>query len=52
MSMVINCACGTTLRGETEDEVLDAAEEHVRTDHPDMADTFTREALAGMVETE
>ena len=52
MANVINCACGETIRGETEDEVLDNAEAHVRTDHPDMVDTFTREALAGMVETE
>jgi predicted small metal-binding protein len=32
---MINCACGETIRGETEEEVLDNAEEHVRTAHAD-----------------
>jgi predicted small metal-binding protein len=50
MAKVINCACGATIRGETEDEVLDNAEEHVRTAHPDMVDQFPRKTLAGMVE--
>jgi hypothetical protein len=49
MAKAINCPCGETIRGETEDEVLDSAEEHVRTEHADMADQFPREALAGMV---
>ena len=50
MAKVINCACGQTIRGETEDEVLDNAEEHVRTAHSDIADQFPRETLAGMIE--
>jgi predicted small metal-binding protein len=52
MAKVINCACGETVRGETEEEVLDNAEQHVRDVHPDMADQFTRETLAGMVTEE
>jgi predicted small metal-binding protein len=50
MAKMINCACGETIRGETEDEVLDNAEEHVRSAHADMADQFPRETLASMVE--
>ena len=50
MAKVINCACGETIRGETDSEVLDIAEEHVREAHADMADQFPRETLAGMVE--
>ena len=42
MAKAINCACGETVRGETEDEVLDNAEEHVRTDHAEMADQVPR----------
>jgi predicted small metal-binding protein len=49
MAKAINCACGETIRGETEDEVLDNAEEHVREKHAEMADQFPRETLAGMV---
>jgi hypothetical protein len=52
VAKVINCACGETIRGETEKEVLDNAEEHVRTAHADMADQFPRETLAGMIEEE
>jgi predicted small metal-binding protein len=52
MAKVINCACGTSIRGETEDEVLDNAEEHVRSEHAEMADQFPRETLAGMVQDE
>jgi predicted small metal-binding protein len=52
VAKVINCACGATIRGESEDEVLDNAEEHVREAHAEMADEFPRETLAGMVEDE
>jgi len=51
MAKVINCVCGETVRGETEDEVLDNAEAHVQERHADMADQFPREALAGMART-
>jgi predicted small metal-binding protein len=50
MAKMINCACGATIRGETEEEVLDNAEQHVREAHAEMADQFPRETLAGMVE--
>jgi predicted small metal-binding protein len=52
MAKVINCACGATIRGETEEEVLDNAEAHVREEHADMADQFPRETLAGMIQDE
>jgi predicted small metal-binding protein len=52
MAKVINCACGATIRGETEDEVLDNAEAHVQEAHADIADQFPRETLAGMVQDE
>jgi predicted small metal-binding protein len=52
MAKMINCPCGETVRGETEYEVLDKAEQHVREAHAEMADEFPRETLAGMVEDE
>lgn len=51
MAKLIECACGATVQGETEDEVLDKAEQHVRTEHADQADQFPREKLATMVVT-
>jgi predicted small metal-binding protein len=52
MAKVINCACGETIRGESEDEVLDNAQAHVQERHADMADQFPRKTLAEMVEDE
>jgi predicted small metal-binding protein len=52
VAKVINCACGATIRGETEEQVLDNAEAHVQEAHADMADQFPRETLAGLVEDE
>jgi hypothetical protein len=49
MAKVINCVCGASVQGETEDEVLDKAEQHVQAEHPDQADQFPREKLATMV---
>ena len=52
MAKMINCPCGETMRGETEEEVLDRAEQHVQEVHADMADQSPREPLAGMVQDE
>ncbi|HYN36255.1 MAG TPA: DUF1059 domain-containing protein [Actinomycetota bacterium] len=49
MAKVISCVCGASVQGETEDQVLDKAEEHVKTEHADQADQFPREKLATLV---
>jgi predicted small metal-binding protein len=41
----IICECGYTVRGETDDELLANAEEHIRRDHPDMVGKVSREEL-------
>ena len=48
MAKVVNCPCGTTLRGETDDELVANVDAHVRSDHPEMVDKMTREAVLGM----
>ena len=50
MTKVINCECGVTLRGETDDELLDRTMQHVREQHPDMLSSVTREQLLAMAE--
>jgi hypothetical protein len=50
MAKVVNCPCGVTLRGETDDELVAAVEAHVRSDHPEMVDTMTRETVLGMAQ--
>ena len=47
---VINCECGQVVRGETEEEVLRAAEAHIRRDHPELVGKITREDLLAMSE--
>ena len=52
MAKVINCECGLTLRGETDDEVIAAAEKHVQESHPDLVATVSRDDLEGWVQEE
>jgi predicted small metal-binding protein len=48
---LINCECGQVVRGETDEELLQAAEEHIKRDHPELVDKITREDLLAMSET-
>jgi hypothetical protein len=36
MAKVVNCECGHTVRGETDDELVAGVEAHIRQDHPEM----------------
>jgi hypothetical protein len=47
-SYVLDCPCGTTLNGDTEDEIVDVAFAHLRAEHPDMADHYEREHVLFM----
>jgi len=46
----ITCECGEVIRGETDDDVVEGAREHMRTDHPEMFGKVTREDLLGWIE--
>ncbi len=50
MAKLINCECGQVVRGETDEELLAAAEEHVNRDHPELVGKITRDDLLGMAE--
>ena len=50
MAKVINCECGYTVEGETDDELVSSAEEHIQRDHPDMVGTISRVELLNMAE--
>jgi hypothetical protein len=45
---VLDCPCGTTLNGDTEDEIVEVAFAHLRAEHPDMADQYEREHVLFM----
>jgi predicted small metal-binding protein len=50
MSKVINCECGETVSGETDDELVANVEEHVEARHPEMVGTMSRDQILGMAE--
>ena len=50
MAKIINCECGYVARAAADDEVIDLIQEHMRTDHPDLAGKVSREELAGWIQ--
>lgn len=50
MPKLINCECGQVVRGETDDELVGNAQDHVNRDHPDLVGKITREDLLAMAE--
>jgi predicted small metal-binding protein len=50
MARQITCECGHTVRGETEDEVVDLALKHLRSDHPQLADKVSRDDIVVLIE--
>jgi predicted small metal-binding protein len=45
MAKVINCDCGYTVRGETDEDLLAQAHKHIDEKHPDMKGQVTDEQL-------
>ncbi len=50
MAKQINCPCGETVRGETDDELVANAEEHVETVHPEQVGLRSREEWLAMAQ--
>ena len=50
MAKLINCECGQVVRGETEDELVSAAQAHIESDHPELVGKISREDLVAMAE--
>jgi predicted small metal-binding protein len=50
MAKLINCECGRVVRGDSDEELLANAEEHVNRDHPELVGKVTREDLLAMAE--
>ena len=45
------CECGYLARGRSDDEVIALILAHVKTDHPDLADTETADDIRSMDRT-
>ncbi len=52
MARLINCECGYVARADSEDDVVELIREHMRTDHPALLETVTREDLVGWIQEE
>jgi predicted small metal-binding protein len=52
MAKVINCQCGATLRGDSDDELVAVAQNHIQTEHPNLVGKMSREQLLSMASDE
>jgi predicted small metal-binding protein len=50
MAKVINCDCGYTARGESDEDLVRDARNHIQSDHPDMVGKVSDDDLLGMAE--
>jgi hypothetical protein len=48
MAKKVDCPCGETVRGESDDELVSNVESHIQDKHPDMVGTMSREQILGM----
>ena len=47
---VIRCEAGFVVRGRTDDELIETAQAHVRSDHPELVGQINREDWLQMAE--
>jgi predicted small metal-binding protein len=50
MSKQITCECGFVARAESDDEVVEQIQGHMRSDHPELLDKVSRDDLLGWIE--
>jgi hypothetical protein len=50
MAKQISCECGYVIRGDTDDQVVELAEAHIRRDHPELVGRVTHDDLLSWVE--
>ena len=50
MAKVINCECGEVVRADSDDELVQKVERHVREAHPELVGKMSREDVLGMAE--
>jgi predicted small metal-binding protein len=46
----INCVCGSVVEGDDDDELWKKAQQHLRDDHPDLAEKVAREDIVAQAE--
>jgi predicted small metal-binding protein len=48
MAKAVDCPCGETILGESDDELVTNVEAHVQSDHPEQVGTMSRDQILGM----
>jgi hypothetical protein len=48
MAKAITCQCGEVIKGETDDELISAAEAHMQAKHPNLVGKLSRDQLLAM----
>jgi predicted small metal-binding protein len=46
----IDCVCGYVVKGEDDDELWEKAQEHLRSDHPDLEGKVLRKDILAQAE--
>ena len=46
----INCVCGIVVEGDDDEVLWDRAQEHLRTDHPELVGNVAREDILAQAE--
>ena len=52
MARIINCECGQQLRADSDDQLVERVEEHVRQAHPELVGKMSRDDILAMAEAE
>jgi predicted small metal-binding protein len=50
MARQVTCECGYVARAETDEEVVSAIREHMRTDHPELTEKVSDEQIESWIE--
>jgi predicted small metal-binding protein len=50
MASQVTCECSYVARAETDDEVVAMIRSHLGSDHPELLNTITEDAIRGWVE--
>jgi predicted small metal-binding protein len=50
MAKQITCECGYVARADPDDEVVEQIREHMRSDHPELLESVSRDDLLGWIE--
>ncbi|MDX6466806.1 MAG: hypothetical protein QOI27_1846 [Gaiellaceae bacterium] len=45
---VVHCPCGTDVSGDTDEQLITNVQEHIASDHPDMAGKYSNEQILEM----